>query len=401
MIVAALTSSLPIAGIRQLIVGDLILAGAMSWMFFFERDRPLRVAGRCITVFGPPAIAFAASIFVANLSADYVPIESVLTSAKLALYVLAATTLVDVLDEVDATTTARLLRRSLTALVLLSVAQQVAHRVGVDTWPFATYASGRWDRSSFPRSASIFSEPAYLSIFVVVATFRLHLDRQLRRSDLVSAVVLLGLAASLAGAAMAIGATVVALGRSSVVAGLLRLGPWLAIAAIAIMIIPTTREIVERRVFDRVEQTADGTDASGTARLVDSWNAATTVAGSNPFTGVGLGQLAPQLAQVFDGGETELDERLNEAGGTWNVVANVFAETGFIGLFALVFALQRFGIDRPGAAVLLLVCFATGTFAGWLWWASAAIVVPRAHLDPAIDPERHNSSAPDLHPSEP
>lgn len=376
LIVAAVGSSTSVLGIRQLLVGDVVLVGTLAWVGFSDRYRPTRVLGQTINVFGVAAIGFVVATFIANLGMSFIPIEAALTFAKLAIYTTGACLAADVLPSVSATTLGRYLRRTLQILFVLSIAQQIGHRMGVDAWPLATYAPGPWDRSSFPRSASLFSEPAYLSIFVVIATYRLQLDRQLRRVDLLLSAVLLALAASLAGIALALVAALLGANRRSLIVSGIRMLPLLAFVIIAIAVIPTTRDIAQRRVIDRIEQTASGTDASGSARLVDSWSAAFEVVDGRLLTGVGVGQLGPELAELFDS-DTDLgiDPRLDEAGGTWNVLANVVAETGLIGLLTLGLALRAFGLRTSSAVLLFLVCFATGTFAGWLWWSALALLV--------------------------
>lgn len=387
LIAAAIGSSTSIAGVRQLLVSDVILVGTLTWVGFFDRYRPARVLGRTASVFGVAAMGFVASTYIANLGTSFIPTEAVLTFAKLAVYVVSIVLFADVLPTLAPTTVVRYLRRTLQLLLIVSLAQQVSHRIGINVWPLETYAAGPWDRSSFPRSASLFSEPAYLSIFTVIATFRLWIEQQLKRSDLVVAAVLLALGASLAGAGLAMAAILLGSNRRSLAVGVVRLAPWLALLAIVVAIVPTTRDIVERRVIERIGETASGTDASGSARLADSWAAAFEVVDGRFLTGVGIGQLGPELIELFDGAAAiELDSRLNDAGGTWNVIANVYAETGVLGLAALAISLRKYGVDRQSGVLMIVVCFATGTFAGWLWWAALAMLaIPPCGPYPKVD----------------
>lgn len=373
-IAAAVMSSQSVGDTKWLIYGDLILALTLIRVISLKKLAawPGVLARKLGGPLGLLALALGVSSFINSADTSFDFTELAKSSAKFSFYILGFCAARHTLLTVGLVTVAHKIRRSLQVLLFVSIAQQVAAAVGISYGLLSTYATGPWDRSAFPRSASLFSEPAYLTIFVVVSLTYLHRSRLLTKYDLLTGIGLLALAASLSGVALAV------LSLGSI---LLSEANWpqtfrafLAVVLVLVVLqLPPLRGVFEDRVVNRIEQTLSGgrQDASGQARLLDGWLVAGATADNGGLIfGVGPGQLVGELERVErENLVPSLDSRALDSGGLWNIFANVLIEGGILAMIALAICVISNGWKWwPAIVIQVGIAFATGTFYGWMWW---------------------------------
>lgn len=367
-------------GPAVLVTGDLLLALGVGLWFIGSTGRGLVIPKgmRSLGVFFAAAGLSALMSMSNSLSS---PVESILFFAKMSLYWFGLLCMWNYIRDFGSTEFIRILRILLSINLAMSLAQQTAHRLGMTSPVLRAYQAGRWDRSSFPRTQALFSEPSTLAIFVVVVLSYFYLHRQLRRSDLAIGAVLLALAASLSGIALAL----LMCGVFSVKRGVIKprmIGAAVAgvmVFALAVLTIPAVGQVFEDRVAQRLVETTGGgaqQDASSSGRLVGSWQAGIRLAEDNIVTGVGPGNYAIRLADIQRQGElTLLDPRILSSGGSWNIFANTLAEFGLLGLTTLLSILWAWLRRSPPSLILAIaIGFASGTLVGWLWWFSCGLL---------------------------
>ncbi len=330
---------------------------------------------------------FGALLGVACLSAvvrvggtGFDSIEAVKFFAKMFLYGLALITIPTCILTLGSTSFLRLMRWGLYLNIAVGILQQIGHRSGTSIGLFQAYGVTPWDRSDWPRVQGLFSEPATFTIFAVLLVVVVYSMGRLRLSDVFSLVVVLALTASVIGFALAglIGLLAV-IERNQLSNGdVLRVVGAVALVVTAALLVPASRGVIEDRFVSRVENTfaSGGSDASGQARLFDSWTAAVEVVDGQTLFGVGPGNYVVGLRQASDEGRLDnVDARIVESGGGWNLFANVFAELGVIGVLVLIAGIWSWTRPRwSGFVVLIGIGFATGTFLGWSWWLACMLV---------------------------
>lgn len=376
-LLAAVLSTRYLRGFEEVPIGDLLIIGFVAATMLSSRARPWHNRLRRL-VLGPIGIVLlglCVSVLVNSNSAWFDAGELARSSLKLCLYLLGFAGFVELLSSMPPKMVAQRLSQMLWLLAVVSVLQQFAYLLGFQTGLLAVYGRSQFDRSAVPRSASLFSEPAYLAIFVVVILLVQHRIGHMKRADLALGATILALAASLAG----VGLALLSLGSVALHGTSTRRIFRAAAAGIVVatlVFVSPAKSVVERRVVDRVSNTVQGSDQSSNGRLVDSWLVAAEISNDHLLFGVGPGQLSGRVVEISRSGSIpDLDSRVEVAGGTWNVFANVLAEGGLVSLTGLLLfvgaILRRWW---PAGLLLIAVGFSTGTFYGWLWWAVCALL---------------------------
>lgn len=258
--------------------------------------------------------------------------------------------------------------RSILLICVITTVIQFAISLGLtSTFLYIEDPTQEWDRfASLPRLYGIFSEPSTAAIFYLAVLYYMVRTKISSVPTLAGFGILLAMTFSL---------------TTGLIGGLLYLGTVLSgrlnartlmrtvlisgFAALALAQSGFVRDAVQARVIDRLANTS--TDQSTIARMTDSWEAAIRF-NPPPFPGLGPGQFAQVLWSASPQELMDLDRRLVESGGTWNILANVLTEFGIIGMLFFIVMIQRTVKDTVGRVLIYSLCFASGVLLGWAFW---------------------------------
>lgn len=376
LLVAWVLGPTHVVGPSSLILGDVFLGGAIVLFFATGSHQRIAVPSEFGWLLALLSVAVLSTLWNFR-SIDYSFAESSQFFAKMSFYCVGLIVVFNALIAINNSYLAKAIRWVSVLNLLVAISQQVGHRAGGTHRFFRAYGAGEWDRSSWPRSRGLFSEPSTLAIFVVITCYWLAQTGRLSRKDLLAAAGALTLAASFIGIGFAVLATAAFLWNSeqvrvSRVAAALALVTIATAVPVAILAEPV-RKVLDERVFSRVTDTLQQAgDPSGSGRIFDSWSAAHAVGDGWTLLGVGPGNFSTHLDLQPD---LDIHWAIYVAGGGWNIFGNVTAELGVIGavtLFAMLVSWTRF--DRRALVMIVGLAFATGTFVGWAWWMSCALL---------------------------
>lgn len=373
-------SSRNLFGPAWLIAGDVVLVLAIGFIVLSNGRRRMAVPREFGWFIGLMAIASISAMANFN-DPEFLHTEAYRFFAKMSLYFVGIALAFNVLRNAPPDVFAKCLRVVVWVNALIAMAQQVGHQIGSTIPLFSAYSAGVWDRSTWPRSQGLFSEPSTLSIFVVVAIFAIIQLDQLEIGDPIVAVLTLFMAASVTGAALAVLALVLFLSRrrrrgvklTTMIGSLVLLVSVVAAGAL----IEPLRQVLSDRLFSRITDTVGrtGGDRSGAGRVFDSWTVSRAVTDGWTIFGVGPGNMKRRVTELAFNELLDVHPAIIEAGASWVIYTNVLAELGVLGLLVLLALLYRWMSDDIRTMILCLaVGMATGTFTGWPWWCICVVL---------------------------
>ena len=128
--------------------------------------------------------------------------------------------------------------------------------------------------------------------------------------------------------------------------------------------------ILEDKIISRINRIATGTDLSSVHRLAGQWEIMTKIFEYFPITGVGFGQRFAFL----EANNLSFESFFFKAGysvrsGMNNALANIFVQTGFVGItLFLFFVMRNLWFDKAILIGFLIMCFTWGFFNTPLLW---------------------------------